>query len=282
MVGGEVRRGCPVPADSDMRAAYDASAATWRSGPAVVYERLADAVLARSPMPLAGSTVLDLGAGTGAACRAAHRAGTACTVAADLSLGMLRLAGAQGVSAVAADALALPFASGSFDAVVACCCLGHLPDPVLALREARRVGRQGSLLLASAFPTGWALPAKVAVEEVLARFGYTPPPWYVAMKRDLEPRVGDATSLRRVAAAAGFAPADVVRLSVDTGLVNPSDLIAWRLGMAHVAPYVASLDEPSRCMLRAAAEAALDGMSPLVVELLVLVARDGEVSTAWS
>lgn len=47
---------------------------------------------------------------------------------------------------VLADACHLPFADHSFDAAAALWMLYHLPDPLVALREARRVLRAGGLL----------------------------------------------------------------------------------------------------------------------------------------
>ena len=48
-----------------------------------------------------------------------------------------------------ADATRLPFPDGVFDAVTALNVLYHLPDPVPALREVRRVLRTGGRLLAA-------------------------------------------------------------------------------------------------------------------------------------
>lgn len=50
---------------------------------------------------------------------------------------------------VLGDAVALPFRDGVFDAVTAINMLYHLPDPVVALREAHRVLKPGGLLLAA-------------------------------------------------------------------------------------------------------------------------------------
>jgi hypothetical protein len=47
----------------------------------------------------------------------------------------------------------------------------------------------------------------------------------------------------------------------------------WRLGLAHAAPFVGSLPAARRAELRHAAEAAMTGTGPLVVEMLVLTAR---------
>lgn len=65
----------------------------------------------------------------------------------DRSATMLRAHGHEPV--VQADAGALPFATGVFDAVVAVNMLYHLADPVVAIREARRVLAPGGLFVAA-------------------------------------------------------------------------------------------------------------------------------------
>jgi hypothetical protein len=59
---------------------------------------------------------------------------------------------------------------------------------------------------------------------------------------------------------------------VPTGLGSPAELAAWRLGMAHVAPFLSSLDAADRAALRRAAERAVTGTCPLVVSMVVLTA----------
>jgi SAM-dependent methyltransferase len=82
-----------------VRASNDAAAGGWASGPGPMYTRLAEALIAAAPVPLAGRRVLDLGAGAGAAGRAALAAGAAQVVAADLATGMLRATGTGLLSA---------------------------------------------------------------------------------------------------------------------------------------------------------------------------------------
>jgi SAM-dependent methyltransferase len=218
---------------------------------------------------LAGLRVLDLGAGTGVAGRAALAAGARSVVSADSALGMLRRCGA-GLHPVAADATALPFGDGSFDLVLAAFCLGHLDRPAAGLREARRVA---AALAASSFAPGWSHRAKAAVDDVLGSFGYRPPPWYVTFKRDTEPWASDPAALRRDTAAAGFAEVRLQTVTVEAGMSSPAQLASWRLGMAHVAPFVASLPAARQAELRRAAESAVAGSGPLVVSMLVLTAR---------
>lgn len=69
-----------------------------------------------------------------------------------------------------ADALALPFADGSFDRVWMMWFLEHVPDPVAALREARRVlVRRGSLTAIEVdYNTVWARPTSEAFEALVA------------------------------------------------------------------------------------------------------------------
>jgi SAM-dependent methyltransferase len=251
-----------------MRDGYGAAARWWAAGPERVYAPLAAALIAAAPGPVTGR-VLDLGTGTGAAGRAAIAAGAREVVAADVTLPMLRRCQPP-LRPVAADALALPFRPGSFDLVVAAFVLSHLASLRAGLAEARRVARG---LAASAFEPGWTHPAKAAVDAVLSAFGYRPPSWYAAFKQQTEDRAGRPALLAGQASAAGYADIRVRTILVPTGVRAPAELASWRLGMAHVAPFVSSLDPVRQASLRRAAVAAVAGSPPLAVPMVVLTAR---------
>jgi len=96
--------------------------------------------------------VLDVGCGPGHYLAAlAAREPTAGLVGVDLSTGMLHEARDRSKVRAVADAsvAALPFAAGTFDAVLAMHMLYHAPDVAAALTELRRVLRPGGVLLAS-------------------------------------------------------------------------------------------------------------------------------------
>jgi demethylmenaquinone methyltransferase/2-methoxy-6-polyprenyl-1,4-benzoquinol methylase len=100
-----------------------------------------------------GERVLDLAAGTATSSAALARSGAA-VVGCDFSLGMLRVgrrSGHQGVELVAGDALRLPFADASFDAVTISFGLRNTADLDLALRELGRVTRPGGRLVVCEF-----------------------------------------------------------------------------------------------------------------------------------
>jgi demethylmenaquinone methyltransferase / 2-methoxy-6-polyprenyl-1,4-benzoquinol methylase len=103
-----------------------------------------------------GGKVLDLAAGTAVSTVELARSGAWC-VAADFSIGMLRAGARREVPKVAADALALPFRDGAFDAVTISFGLRNVADPDRALAEMARVTRPGGRLLICEFgrPT-WA------------------------------------------------------------------------------------------------------------------------------
>jgi SAM-dependent methyltransferase len=254
-----------------VRVAYDAGADGWDAGPGLMYRDLARALVASAPVPVAGASVLDLGAGTGAAGAAALSAGAAQVVAADLAPGMLARC-PPALLPIAADAIALPFRDGSFRLVLAAFSLGHLPDLTAGLAEARRVG---AAVAASAFAPGWTHPAKTAVDQTLAAFGYRPPAWYLTFKQQTEPRSGNPDLLGAAAAAAGLADIRVRVVAVPTSVTTPAQLAAWRLGMAHVAPFEAGLAADRRAALRRAAESAVarSGAGALEVSMLTLTAR---------
>ncbi|WP_432535388.1 methyltransferase domain-containing protein [Kineococcus arenarius] len=97
-----------------------------------------------------GQSLLDVGCGVGTltADLAAHLAPgrvVGVDTSADVLAAAREAADARGVAVelAVADACALPFADGEFDVVHAHQVLQHLPDPVAALREMRRVCRPG-------------------------------------------------------------------------------------------------------------------------------------------
>lgn len=102
--------------------------------------------------PTIGDRVLDLAAGTGTSSEAFHAVG-ADVVAADFSLGMLRAGHVRRshLPFVAADALGLPFADASFDAVTISFGLRNLVDPRAGLAEMARVTRPGGTLVVCEF-----------------------------------------------------------------------------------------------------------------------------------
>ncbi len=108
---------------------------------------LLDEVL--GPSLTAGGRVLDAGAGTGAT--GAWMAGRSQLVATDIvpmALDLYRERHADAIGLAAADVQRLPFASGSFDAVLCVTVLYHegIADPVVAVGELARVVKPGGVL----------------------------------------------------------------------------------------------------------------------------------------
>src|SRR6185437_4695577 len=81
---------------AQVRAAYDCSAQDWADGPVLMYAPLATALVrAASAGTLYGQSVLDIGAGTGVAGRAALAEGAQRVVSVDLAHGILRHCGQE-------------------------------------------------------------------------------------------------------------------------------------------------------------------------------------------
>jgi len=163
-----------------------------------------------------------------------------------------------------------PKASGETDQIVISVKQGHVTDPARALHETRRVS---GALLVSAFEAGWTHPAKAAVNDALAPFGYRPPAWYMVLKADGEPAVNDPANLAALATAAGYRDVSVRTVPVATGLDTPEQLARWRLGMAHIAPFVRRLSPADQADARRAVESTLAAAPPLVIPMIVLGAR---------
>lgn len=107
----------------------------------------------------AGEKVLDLGAGTGVSTEELTRSG-AYVVGCDISLGMLAVGRRTrpSVPLVAGDALALPFADNTFDAVTTSFVIRNVANTPAALRELARVTKPGGRLVICEFshPTNGA------------------------------------------------------------------------------------------------------------------------------
>lgn len=128
----------------------------------------AETVAAVAPRP--GQRILDLAAGTGTSSRPFADAG-ALVVAADLSEGMLSVGKQRQpeLAFVNADALALPFADGAFDAVTISFGLRNVEDVSTALTELRRVTRPGGRIVICEFSTPTWKPFRMTYRNYLVR-----------------------------------------------------------------------------------------------------------------
>ncbi|WP_430781018.1 demethylmenaquinone methyltransferase [Actinoplanes sp. G11-F43] len=117
-----------------------------------------------------GERVLDVGAGTGVSTEELSRSG-AFAVGADISVGMLR-AGRRvraEVPLLAGDALRLPFADKTFDAVTISFALRNVVDTAAALREFARVVRPGGRLVVCEFSHPTFAPFRTVYLQYLMR-----------------------------------------------------------------------------------------------------------------
>lgn len=137
--------------------------------------RLPDAADAAAEAAAGAERVLEIAAGTGLVSRALIRS-VGHLVATDPSPAMRealrqRLAPHDNATVSDADATALPFSDGVFDAVVISNLLHLLPEPATALQEARRVLRRGGILVAPTYCHGEGGLAR-ATSALLASGGF--------------------------------------------------------------------------------------------------------------
>jgi demethylmenaquinone methyltransferase/2-methoxy-6-polyprenyl-1,4-benzoquinol methylase len=132
-------------------------------------KRAAQIVAARHP-----SRILDLATGSGDLALALQRAcPSASIVGADFCEPMLRVAQSKGLSQLlVADALQLPFANASFDAVTVAFGLRNMASWNQALAEIQRTLRPGGSLLLLDFglpPQPWRTPYRLYLHHVLPK-----------------------------------------------------------------------------------------------------------------
>jgi demethylmenaquinone methyltransferase / 2-methoxy-6-polyprenyl-1,4-benzoquinol methylase len=153
----------------DVAARYDLTNDVLSMGQDRRWRRLVrEAVVARP-----GERVLDIAAGTGTSSEPFADAGVD-VVPADFSLGMLRVGNRRrpDLAFTAADAMRLPFADDSFDAVTMSFGLRNVAEPLVALREFLRVTRPGGRLVVCEF----SLPTNAAFRKVYAEYLVRPLP----------------------------------------------------------------------------------------------------------
>jgi SAM-dependent methyltransferase len=151
---------------------------------AAVYDRLTARITRDLAGPLldaagvaAGTRVLDVGCGPGVVCGLAAARGAVPT-GVDVAPGMLAEARRRhpGVDFVEADAVALPFEDGAFDACVGGFVLNHLPAPEAAAAELARALAPGGALALSVWEPPAANRWLGIAAEALAEAGVRTPP----------------------------------------------------------------------------------------------------------
>ena len=208
---------------------YARSGQRWALGAELVYGPIAAELVAMSPHCLAGRTVLDAGAGTGAA-SSALAARHARALALDLSADMLAWNAAARPPSAVADIRALPLADDSVDDAIAAFVLNHLTDPVSGLAELTRVTRAGGAVLAAVFSNDSRSEDRDRIDATALAAGWKVPGWYAELKTTAAPILGSCQGMASAAREAGLADVHAEERSVDVGITAPEQLARYRFG----------------------------------------------------
>ncbi len=248
-----------APTDAGRR--FTALEAAGWSERAAAYDRLTGRVTADVAGPLLdaagvgeGTRVLDVGCGTGVVCGLAAGRRAAPT-GVDVAPGMLAEARRRhpGLAFAEADAAALPFPDGAFDACVANFVLNHLPAPEEAVAEmARALGSGGALALSL-----WDLPARNrwlgVVGEAIDEVGVPIPDEIAAGPASY--RFADRGALLALLRGAGLADARVGEVATVVRCAGPGELWEGVLGgSVRASTTILRQPEPVRRRLREAVE----------------------------
>lgn len=185
---------------------------------------------ARVPRELRGP-VLEVACGTGLVTRELRKRldSTVQLIATDLSPVMLEYArtrpGQAGIEWREADAMNLPFDTGAFGAVVSGFGMMFPPDRLAALREARRVLRDGGDLFLSVWDRIEENPHALANAQVVESLFPDDP----AMKFRTPYSLGDTVLLRQLLKDAGFAEPRVEVLRKPFSGIDPHRLATGQI-----------------------------------------------------
>jgi SAM-dependent methyltransferase len=205
--------------------------------------------------PPPGLRWLDVGCGNGAftellvqRCAATEAHGV------DPSEGQLAFArkrpGARGAQFRQGDAMALPFADGSFDAAAMALAIFFIPEPARGIAEMARVVRRGGLVATYAWDfSGGGFPWAVVQEEVRA-IGLTPP---------LPPSIGAERfdALRDLWSRAGLRDLETRPITVQRRFADTTDFWETIGGTASLRDLLASLPPGELARLKERVEARL-------------------------
>ena len=182
------------------------------------FEPYAQDLAGRVQVP-AGGTVLEVACGTGRVTRLLRERlpESIRLTATDLNDAMLDYARRQfpegpGITWRQADAAALPFPDGSFDAVV--CQFGYMfvPDKETAMREARRVLRSGGSLLFNVWDRIEENQIARTAHETIASFFPEDPPQFYSVPFGFH----DTDRIRSMLESAGFRDVRIESISYET------------------------------------------------------------------
>jgi ubiquinone/menaquinone biosynthesis C-methylase UbiE len=215
-----------------------------------VYEPIVRELVSLSPHPLGDRLVLDLGAGTGVAAGALATAG-ARSLAIDLSPHMLAWEAERRPPGMVADVRRLPLPDRAVDDVLAAFVFNHLEDPVTGLCEASRVTRDGGALLACVYANASRSAVRDTLDDAASDEGWAVPGWYTSLKEGAVPLLGTAEDMADAARTAGLTEVRTEERTVDVGVTEPEELVAYRLGQAHFAAWLADMEPDRESALRA-------------------------------
>jgi ubiquinone/menaquinone biosynthesis C-methylase UbiE len=242
-------------------AVYDGAADRWAAGASLVYGPLAHELVRRSPHPLAGRLVLDVGAGTGVGSDALRAVG-ARPVGLDLSLDMLSWRRPHRPPAVVASVDRPPIAPRAVDDVFASFVLNHVPHPVAAMRGLAATVRPGGAFLATVYATASTSPVRERIDEVARARGWVPPDWYTALKAEVVPLLGSRSAMQAAADDAGLVVGEVAEEPMDVGVTTPEQMVDYRFGQAHVSAWLTAIGPEAAAEVR---DEAIAAIAPVMV-----------------